>query len=136
MDGLQGAILSVKLNRLAVWNRRRRELASRYDAAFKARQFKTIQAPSGTSPVYHLYVVEVSNRDEVQRHMTNVGVETGVHYPVPLHLQQAFKDFPHVGSLPVSEAITKRILSLPICADLANDEQDLVIEEFLKVARS
>jgi dTDP-4-amino-4,6-dideoxygalactose transaminase len=68
--------------------------------------------------------------------MTNVGVETGVHYPVPLHLQQAFKDFPHVGSLPVSEAITKRILSLPICADLANDEQDLVIEEFLKVARS
>lgn len=136
MDGLQGAILSVKLSRLARWNLRRRELAARYDAAFGPHQFKTIQPLADAVPVYHLYVVEVSNRDEVQQHLVATGIETGVHYPVPLHLQPAFKCFSGVVALPVSEAISGRILSLPICGDLDDDEQDRVIEEFLKVARN
>ena len=136
MDGIQAAILSVKLSRLSLWNQRRRDLAARYDAAFRARQFKTIQTPPDAVPVYHLYIVEVSNRDEVQRHMTSVGIETGVHYPVPLHLQPAFKGFSRSAALPVSEMIAKRILSLPICADLSDPEQDRVIEAFLQVARS
>jgi dTDP-4-amino-4,6-dideoxygalactose transaminase len=136
MDGLQGAILSVKLPHLAQWNHRRRELAARYDAALAPLQFKIIQPPADAVSVYHLYIVEVSNRDDVQADLAAVGIETGVHYPVPLHRQPAFAAFSGRQSLPMSETISGRILSLPICADLAEGEQDRVIEHFLKVAQS
>jgi len=135
MDGIQGAVLSVKLKSLARWNARRRDLARRYDAAFADRKFKTILAPRDAVPVYHLYIVEVSNRDEVARKMEADGIATGVHYPVPLHRQESFRKDAGNLVLPTTERIAERILSLPICGELSDAEQDRVIESFLSVAR-
>jgi dTDP-4-amino-4,6-dideoxygalactose transaminase len=134
IDGIQGAILSVKLKYLAAWNERRRAVAARYDAAFRPRGFKTIEPPSGTESVYHLYVVEVSNRDVVQHALADRGIATGVHYPVPLNKQPAFAPWSGDAPLPVTERIVPRIVSLPICAEITNGEQDQVIAAFLDVA--
>lgn len=134
IDGIQGAILSVKLRYLAAWNERRRIVASRYDAALCARGFKTIKRPPGSGCVYHLYVVEVSNRDAVQNALAERGIATGVHYPVPLNRQPAFAPWAAGVSLPVTERIVPRILSLPICAEITDEEQDQVIAAFLDVA--
>lgn len=134
MDGIQGAALSVKLKYLEGWNERRRALAARYDAAFRPKGFKTIEPTSGSLPAYHLYVVEMENRERVRAALADCGISSGVHYPVPLEKQIAFA--PWAGaSLPVTERAADRILSLPICGDLRNDEQDRVIAAFLGVAR-
>jgi dTDP-4-amino-4,6-dideoxygalactose transaminase len=132
MDGLQAAFLSVKLRYLARWNDRRREVAARYDDALQPLGFKVIE-PHDVS-AYHLYVVEVSNRDEVQTYLKERGIATGVHYPVPLHRQPAFRELGS-ASLPVTETIVQRILSLPICGEISDSEQARVIETFLEVAR-
>ena len=135
MDGIQGAILSVKLERLAQWNETRRKLAARYDSAFRQCGFKTISPSNRTQPVYHLYVVECANRNEVQAILAAAGIDTGVHYPVALHRQVSFAQQSANVSLPVTERISDRILSLPMCADLIESEQDRIIEQFLRVAR-
>jgi dTDP-4-amino-4,6-dideoxygalactose transaminase len=134
MDGLQGAILSVKLRYLTEWNSRRRQLAARYDSQLRPKGFKTIEPPNNTTSVYHLYVVEVSNRLKVQTALKERGIATGVHYPVPLHQQPAFAPWAGDRPLPATERIASRILSLPICGDLTDDEQDRVIDAFLEVA--
>ena len=135
MDGIQGAILSVKLRHLASWNERRRAIAARYDSALRPRGFKTISPSNRSTPVYHLYVVESSNRDEVRNALSAAGIETGVHYPVPLHQQPSFAHDCHGVSLAATERVAGRILSLPICGDLTDQEQDLIVEEYLRVAR-
>ena len=134
MDGLQAALISVKLRRLQQWNARRREVAAHYDSAVIPRQFKVIRPPKNAVPVYHLYVVEVSNRDEVQKHLRAHAIATGIHYPVPLHLQPPFRELAG-GSLPVTERIADRVLSLPICGEISPPEQERVIQRFVEVAR-
>ena len=135
MDGIQGAILSVKLKYLAAWNERRRAVAARYDGALRQHGFKVLEPVKGALPVYHLYVVEVSNRDAVQEFMTSRSIATGVHYPLPLNKQPAFMPFVPGVSLPVTERTAERILSLPICGEITDDEQTRVIDAFLEVAR-
>jgi dTDP-4-amino-4,6-dideoxygalactose transaminase len=134
MDGLQGAILTVKLAHLREWTARRRALAAAYDARMRPAGFKTIEPHPDGEAVYHLYVVEVSNRKEVQAALTARGIATGIHYPVPMHRQPAFRPWSK-GTLPHTERIVSRIVSLPLCSDLADDELDQITEEFLKVAR-
>jgi dTDP-4-amino-4,6-dideoxygalactose transaminase len=134
MDGIQGAILSVKLQYLAKWNERRRVAAARYDEAFRSRGFKTIETPAATTSVYHLYVVEASNREAVQQALADQQIATGVHYPVPLHRQPAFARWAGRTSLPVTERAAGRIVSLPICGCITDQEQSRVIEAFLAVA--
>jgi dTDP-4-amino-4,6-dideoxygalactose transaminase len=135
MDGIQGAILSVKLAHLAAWNETRRSIAKRYDRALRKHGFKTV-APSNRSwAVYHLYVIECSNRGDVQRSLAAAGIDSGVHYPVPLHRQPSFEHGCAGLSLPVTERIADRIVSLPICPDLSEGEQEYVIDQFLSVAR-
>jgi len=134
IDGIQGAVLSVKLKYLAAWNERRRAVAARYDAAFRPLGFKTIVPLPGIECVYHLYVVEVSNRDVVQHALADRGVATGVHYPVPLNKQPAFASWAAGTVLPVTERIVPRIVSLPICAEITDEEQDRVIAAFLDIA--
>jgi dTDP-4-amino-4,6-dideoxygalactose transaminase len=85
--------------------------------------------------VYNLYVVECSNRDEVQSALSSSRIDSGVHYPVPLHRQQSFSGYGVDGSLPVTEQIADRILSLPLYAELFENEQDRIVGEFLRVAR-
>ena len=134
MDGIQGAVLSVKLRHLTEWNRRRHATALRYDSALVDRGFKVIEVPQGVLSAHHLYVVEVSNRAEVQEALSKCGVATGVHYPVPLQNQPAFSRW-KTESLPVTEHTASRILSLPICGAITEDEQSFVIDAFLKVAK-
>jgi dTDP-4-amino-4,6-dideoxygalactose transaminase len=135
MDGIQGAVLSVKLKYLSKWNERRRAVAKRYDAALRPLGFKTIEPPGDTVSAYHLYVVEVSNRDAVQKALSTAGIASGVHYPVPLHKQPAYRRWSADVVLPVTERIAERILSLPICADISDAEQDRVISAFMASAR-
>lgn len=134
MDAIQAAVLSVKLQHLEDWNIRRRELASRYDMVLRQKGFKTISCPDDVTPVYHLYVAEVSNRDSVAKRMEGEGIATGVHYPVPLHQQPAFASWKGAREFPVTDRIVSRIISLPICGELTNAEQDLVIDAFVSVA--
>lgn len=136
MDGIQGAVLSVKLKHLAGWNTRRREVAKRYDTALKPRGFKAIEPRAGAVSVYHLYVVEVSNRDGVQKALAERGVSSGVHYPVPLNNQPAFAPWAGGTRLPVTERVAGRVLSLPICGEITDAEQDRVVEAFLAIAKA
>jgi len=134
IDGIQGAILSVKLRYLAKWNERRRAVAARYDEALRSQGFKTVEPTDAATPAYHLYVVEVSNRGVVQKALADRGIATGVHYPVPLHQQSAFARWAGNTSLPITERVAGRILSLPICGDISDAEQDRVIEAFSAIA--
>ena len=136
MDEIQAAVLSVKLRRLAAWTARRQAVAHRYEARLKAGGFKTIVPHKGGSCVYHLYVVEVSNRDEVLEALKAKGIGAGVHYPLPLHRQPALKNHPCATvSLPHTERAATRVISLPICADITDDEVRRVMDAFLSCAK-
>ena len=136
MDEMQAAVLSVKLKYLESWNDHRRAVAARYDAAFGPKGFKLIEPHQAAEPVYHLYVVEVDNREEVMANLAEQGIDTGIHYPVPVHLQPVYADLGwRKGQFPVTERAVDRIVSLPICGNIAFGAVDRVIEAFLKVAR-
>jgi dTDP-4-amino-4,6-dideoxygalactose transaminase len=133
MDGIQAAVLSVKLAHLAKWTEARRRIAARYDGALKGK-LKTIESHPDAHNVYHVYLVEVSNRDAVMAHFKSQEIQCGVHYPIPLHLQPALA---HLGvkrgSFAVSEKCSDRILSLPMYAELTDAMVDRVCAELLKV---
>jgi dTDP-4-amino-4,6-dideoxygalactose transaminase len=129
MDALQAAILRLKLRHLEEWNKRRRQLAARYRFLLEdLPEVRPVVASEG-EPVYHLFVVECDARDEVRRRLDAAGIATGVHYPIPLHLQRAFANNGGMdrGSLPVSEKAAGRILSLPIFPEMADADVDRVV---------
>ncbi len=135
MDEIQAAVLRVKLKYLRAWTDRRQALAKHYDARLTAAGFKVIRPYPRASSVYHLYVVEVSNRDQTLAHLNTEGIGAGVHYPVPLHLQPALAGWGIArGALPKTEAAADRVLSLPICPDLTDAECDRVCDTFLACA--
>ncbi|TAK99712.1 MAG: DegT/DnrJ/EryC1/StrS family aminotransferase [Rhodospirillaceae bacterium] len=137
MDEIQAAVLSVKLRHLSAWTERRRHHAKRYDARLKQAGFKVIEPHAKAASVYHLYVVEVANRDQTLAHLQANGIGAGVHYPIPLHLQPALADGGgHPGQLPQTEQAADRVISLPICADLTDDERERVCDTFLKIAQA
>jgi len=130
LDAVQAAILNVKLPYLDGWNAARRKHAQFYSS-------RLLKIPAVVVPtisrhcesVFHLYVVQVPNREQVQQALRDAGVQTGIHYPRPIHLQQAYKDLGHrPGDFPVSEALSERILSLPMYAELTEQQQQRVVE--------
>lgn len=135
MDALQAAMLSVKLRHLDTWTDARRRLAARYDSRLRPAGFKTIQPTNESAPVYHLYVFETSNREDVINALTQEGIETGIHYPLPLHLQAAFAGATMPGALPTTERAARRVLSLPIFPELADEDVDRICEIVLRHAR-
>jgi dTDP-4-amino-4,6-dideoxygalactose transaminase len=136
MDGIQAAILSVKLPYLAQWTATRRLRAAQYNRSLRRAGFKTIEPRPGTEPVYHLYVIEVSNRDDAIANLNLEGIATGVHYPVPLHRQPALSRANYgINSLPVTEKACDRVLSLPICGEISEEEVDRVVSAVLEHAR-
>ena len=115
MEGIQGGILSVKLKYLDRWNNQRRSCAAAYDAALANTDDETPVEMAYNRHVYHLYVVQADNRDNLRQRLTESGIESGLHYPVPLHLQQAYRFLNYKeGDFPVTERLKDRILSLPI----------------------
>jgi len=120
LDELQAAVLRVKLRHLAVWTKRRRELADAYRGRLTAAGIEPPFVPEWAEPVWHLFAVRVAGRAEVRRAMQAAGVETGVHYPTPLHLQPAFARLRYArGSLPVAERAADEVLSLPLYPELS-----------------
>ena len=124
LDALQAAVLSVKLKRLDAWNARRRALAAVYDQRLdKVDGVEPLPAPAeAESHVYHLYVVRAAERERLRAALTARGIETGLHYPVPVHQQRACRDLGYAGgAFPVSEAACRAVLSLPIYPQLTEE---------------
>jgi len=128
LDALQAAVLRVKLPHLDGWNAARRRHADAY-AARLARRVRTPTAPAGIEHVYHLYVIETGQRDAVQHRLRAREIDTGIHYPVPAHLQEACAWLGYkAGDFPATEAASARILSLPMYAELTEAQIDYVAE--------
>jgi dTDP-4-amino-4,6-dideoxygalactose transaminase len=129
IDALQAAILGVKLPHLEAWTQQRRDVAARYDEGLADLPITLpIQAP-GRRHVYHLYVIRCDSRDALLAHLKASGVDGGVHYPVPLHLQPAYASLGmHPGDLPQTERAAAAVLSLPLYPELTEDRQAVVID--------
>jgi dTDP-4-amino-4,6-dideoxygalactose transaminase len=128
LDGLQAAFLSVKLRHLKGWNEARKELADRYSAQLADVGDLVIQPPASSSThIYHLFIVETAYRDALRGHLTERGIQTGIHYPKPIHLHEAYCDLAlEVGSFPVAERLARESLSLPMFPELTPDQVDVV----------
>ena len=131
LDSLQAGILRIKLRQLSRWNEQRRASARIYDQLL-APMSESVVCPvecSTSKSVYHLYVVRTHLRNELQKHLTEAGIGTGIHYPIPLHLQKAYASRGwQRGDFPETEAAADEILSLPMFAGLTPDQQKRVAE--------
>lgn len=136
LDEIQAAILRVKLRRLGEWTEKRRRVARLYMDALAGCDVGLPESDPLCEPVWHLFVIRVGNRDELRAKLRERDVDTGVHYPVPLHLQPAFKRLGiKEGALPVTERVVKEILSLPIYPELADSAVESIAETVRMYAR-
>lgn len=119
MDGIQGAVLGVKLRYLDAWNAKRREHAALYRSLLPE-SVQTIGMQDGSESVYHLFVIRVPNRDDVQKALGDKGISTVIHYPTPIHLQGAYAGTWQQGDFPHAETLSGEILSLPMFAELTD----------------
>ncbi|MCX7625561.1 MAG: DegT/DnrJ/EryC1/StrS family aminotransferase [Candidatus Sumerlaeaceae bacterium] len=130
LDTLHAAILRIKLTKLDEWNAQRRNIANFYTEALeKIEEIQTPQVYEDTVPVWHLYVIRAQKRDELANYLKSKGIGTGLHYPLPLHLQPAMGGEKRRGELPVVEQVTNEILSLPMYPHLALDDAKRVVDE-------
>jgi len=139
LDAIQAGWLSVKLRHLAKWNESRRSLAHRYhDLLAEANgAVVTPLEASWTKGVYHLYVVRVRDREALQAYLAEAGIGTGIHYPIPLHLQKAYQHLGHKnGDLPVTERVAAEIISLPMFPGLTHRQQEEVANNVKEFATS
>ncbi len=136
LDAIQAAVLSLKLRRLEEWNLRRAELAGRYLRALDGSGLRLpAPAPEGVHS-YHLFVIGTPMRDALRVFLAERGIQTGIHYPTPLHLTPAFQAFGHPGpgSLPVAERMARETLSLPMFAEMTDSELAevvITVQEFI-----
>jgi len=131
LDTIQASFLSAKLKRLPRWVEQRREVATRYRELLAPLSDKLAIPfePKWAKSCYHLYVVQVENRDQLQKSLADAGVGTGIHYPIPLHIQDAYRSLGYKnGDFPVAEKAAKRILSLPMYPQLKPEDQRLVAD--------
>lgn len=135
LDAIQAGFLRVKLRHLQKWNEQRRQVAERYNKLLAgAEGIVTLpNQPSWARSVYHLYVVQVKDRARLQRQLSDVGIGTGIHYPVALHLTKAYEGFGfQPGDFPIAEKSAAHILSLPMFPELTLDQQERVVAEVMK----
>jgi dTDP-4-amino-4,6-dideoxygalactose transaminase len=127
MDGIQGAILSVKLRHLEGWTERRRQVAAWYDETLDRGSVRLPKARPGCRHVYHVYAVRSDDRDKLRDVLSKQHIQTGIHYPIPVHLQQAHADLGyHAGDFPVAEAAAREVLSLPIFPEMTREQVETV----------
>jgi len=135
LDSIQAGWLSVKLRHLAKWHESRRALAHSYHQLFADAKDSLIVPVEAawTKGVYHLYVVRVQDREALQAHLAEAGIATGVHYPIPLHLQKAYARLGYQeGDFPVAERMAAEIISLPMFPDLSYECQRRVVAGILQ----
>ncbi len=138
LDTLQAAVLRAKLPHLPEWNAARRRAAARYDELFAGEN--SIQTPhvdARAEHVFHLYVVQVDDRDRVRRYLNDKGIGAGVHYPVPVHEQPAFLSLGYApGDLPHASRAAKHVLSLPIYPEITDEQVDRVARTLIEAVRT
>lgn len=127
LDELQAAVLRVKLRSLPAWNTQRQALAEVYRQRLAGTNIRLPHVPAWAEPVWHLYVVEADDRDALQLHLHEQGVQTVIHYPVAPHRQPCYAETYGHWSLPVAEGLSSRVLSLPIFPGLTEEEIDRVV---------
>jgi len=135
MHAIQAGILRLKLRYIADWNQRRRKNAALYKEFLKdVTEIVIPDEPDWSKGVYHLYVVKIQDRDKIQKTLADKGIATGLHYPIPLHLQEAYKHLGYKkGDFPVTELHAERLLSLPMFPELTKEQIEYVVNE-LKAA--
>jgi dTDP-4-amino-4,6-dideoxygalactose transaminase len=134
MDAIQGAVLRVKMDHIEEWTKGRRSVAEQYDYLLADRGCQSPSPPPHHRHVYHVYAIRVADRDQVQTALHSAGIGTGIHYPIPVHLQKAYADLGYWrGDLPVTEAVADQFLSLPIYAELRSDQVAEVVRELDRV---
>ena len=134
MDGFQGAVLAVKLKHLDEWNKARTNCARQYTELLKASSYKLPATFSDSECVWHCYVIETPQRDRVRAALQGAGIQSAVHYPVPIHLQKAYAHLGYKsGDLSVTEALCEQCLSLPIYPELSKEKISRVASVLLDV---
>jgi dTDP-4-amino-4,6-dideoxygalactose transaminase len=130
LDSLQAGLLSVKLPHLEKWNEQRRARAKMYNELLgESSGMRKPFEPTWSKAVYHLYIVQVDDREKVQTELSRQGIGTGIHYPIPLHFQKAYASKGYkIGDFPVTERLAPRILSLPMFPTLTGEQQARVVE--------
>ena len=127
LDTIQAAILRVKLRHLDVWNAARQRHAAAYNSLLAGGPYVLPHVAAHRTHIFHLYVIETDNRRHAQEFLSAHGIATGIHYPIPIHMQEACKDFGYSrGDFPATEAAANRILSLPMYPELTEEQLDYV----------
>jgi dTDP-4-amino-4,6-dideoxygalactose transaminase len=135
LDAIQAGFLRAKLRHLKKWNGQRRDIALRYNTLLASADGGVTlpSEPEWSRSVYHLYVLRVGNRMQLQKHLDEAGIGTGIHYPIALHLTKAYERLGfHAGDFPVAEKAVSQVLSLPMFPDLTSRQQDRVVDRVLK----
>ena len=128
LDTIKAVVLRIKLRRLEQWNEARRKAAAKYDRLLAGKNLMVPKVAAYAKPVYHLYVVQVPDRQKQQAAFDAANVSHGIHYPIPVHLQPAFADLGYKqGSFPVTEALAPKILSLPMFPELTDGQIEQVV---------
>jgi dTDP-4-amino-4,6-dideoxygalactose transaminase len=133
MGGLESASLAVKLKYLPGWNDRRRAIAKRYQQEVMNAKINMQAQPDWADSIYHLFVITVAERDNLMEYLNNLNIFPALHYPVPCHLQKAYEHLGHKqGDFPNSEYLAAHCVSLPMYAELTDDEVSFVIDSLNK----
>jgi dTDP-4-amino-4,6-dideoxygalactose transaminase len=136
LDEIQAAVLRVKLRCLDAWNARRRNIATRYiEALSGCARIELPRVAADVDSSWHLFVIDLDDRDRVQADLRERGIETLIHYPIPPHLSGAYASDRSWGPLPITEAASRKHLSLPMGPHLSDAQQDRVIQELLRIMR-
>ena len=136
LDAIQAGILAVKLEYLPEWNEFRRAAATRYSEQLGslAPTITLPYEPTWAKSVYHLYVIQVEDRDGLGKQLDEAGIGTGIHYPFPLHLQKAYAALNYrKGDFPVTEAFASRIISLPMYPQLRLQQQQVIANKLMEL---
>ncbi|MGC1404825.1 MAG: DegT/DnrJ/EryC1/StrS family aminotransferase [Thermodesulfobacteriota bacterium] len=138
MDGFQGAVLGVKINYLEEWNKKRRENAKRYNKYLSRLDGIILpQEADYARHIYHIYPIRVKNRDRVMEALMEKGINCGIHYPLPVHLQKAYEFLGHKqGDFPVAEKIASELLSLPMFPELTEKQIEYVAKTLTDILRT
>ena len=135
MDGLQGAILNVKLRHLDKWNQSRRALAAHYRACVQGPALRAPAEAVWTSHSYHIFAVRAASRDRSVEAFRARGIETRIHYPIPIHRMESFRELGYrAGDFPHAEAAAREVLSIPVCPELNATEANIIATALREVS--
>ncbi|HET60261.1 MAG TPA: DegT/DnrJ/EryC1/StrS family aminotransferase [Chloroflexi bacterium] len=131
LDSIQAAVLDIKLKYLDQWNEARRKHAEQYIQKLQdVEEIIMPTVPSEVEPVWHIFAIRAKHRDALQAYLQEFGVSTGIHYPIPIHLQKSYQNLEYEkGDFPLTETIAEELLSLPMYAELSDEQIDFVCEK-------